>query len=545
MRACQQHNRSLPAKYIRALLLIYGIFNAALYSSLLPLWEGFDEEFHYGYVQYLGAHHRFPVLGPTALSLEINRSIGLLPMSYIMIRNVRLKGVRTFDQYFALDSATRHSLYNEALSIPTDLRLSESAQYYTNYEVHHAPLAYLLMAIPDSLMSRVPLPRRVWIVRLLASMACVWLMFRGMWALGVEAGLDERFTAVLAFLMFSCQMFWATVAHIGNDWLAVPLAVWLIVWALRRNAVWLAVILGLGLLSKAYFLVFVPLYLLAAIFWYRKRDLLTLFAIPAILAGPWYSRNLMLYGNLSGRVEESNGVTTAGALQSLVSIPWLKSIPFMARGAFWMGNSSFTDFSISTMNTVLLLLVIALVLYVKSLYPGEADRRSLWSARLRSSRVFTPALGRDAFLWAPVVLFCGAMIYVTGSSYSFTKGEATAASPWYLQAVMPMLLCMAMLGCRRSGRLGRWIAMGSAVLWGYILAATYVAKLIPLYGGFTGGRSTLRDLGAWYLSDWSRTSDILNTTAMVPAAVLLTLLATLLTILSATVVALLRNRASF
>ena len=516
----------MTARHIRALLVIYGILNAALYSSLLPLWEGFDEEFHYGYVQYLGAHHRLPVLGPTALSLEINKSIGLLPMSYIMIRNVHLKNVRTFDQYFALDSATRHSLYGEAQSIPTDLRLSESAEYYTNYEVHQAPLPYLLMAIPDSLMSHVPLPRRVWIVRLLASMACVLLMFRGMWALGAEAGLNEAFTAILVFLMFSCQMFWATVAHIGNDWLAVPLAVWLIVWALRRNAVWLAVILGLGLLSKAYFLVFVPLYLVAAIAWYRKgaipaRGLAGLVAIPAALAGPWYLRNLLLYGNITARVEETNGVTAAGALKSLLSIPWLKSIPFMARGAFWMGNSSFTDFSILTMNTLLLLLAIALVLYVRK------------GVRMR-----------DVFLWSPVVLFCAAMVYVTGSSYTFTKGEATAASPWYVQAVMAPLLCLAMLGCQKSGRLGRWIAMASVALWGYILAATYVAKLIPLYGGFSGGRSTLRDLGAWYLSDWSRTSDILSTTAMVPWAVLVTLLAILLAVLAATMAALLARGAA-
>lgn len=517
------HNRSLPGKYTRLLLLVYGLLNAALYSSLLPLWEGFDEEFHYGYVQYLGAHHRFPVLGPTALSLEINRTIGLLPMSYVMIENLHLKGVRTFDQYFALPGDARHALYREAQSVPADLRLSESAEYYTNYEVHHAPLAYLLMAIPDTLMSPVPLPRRVWILRLLASAACVLLMFRGMLALGAESGLNGAFTAVVIFLTFSCQMFWATVAHIGNDWLAVPLAVWLLVFAMRRNVVWCAAMLGLGLLSKAYFLVFMPLYVLAALVWYRKRDWPVLFAIPTILAGPWYVRNLMLYGNLSGRVEETSGVTTLGALQALVSIPWLKSIPFMARGAFWMGNSSFTDFSVSTMNTLLLLLAIALALYVLQ------------------SRAHKQAVGRDVFLWAPLILFCGAMIYVTGSSYSFTKGAATAASPWYLQAVMTPLLCLAMLGCQRSGRVGRWIAMASVVLWGYILATTYVAKLFPLYGGFGGGRSTLRDIARWYLSDWPRTSDILNTSAMAPASLLVFLLVMVLAALVANIAAIVHN----
>jgi hypothetical protein len=525
----------LPAKYTRALLLAYGLLNAALYSSLLPLWEGFDEEFHYGYVQYLGVHDRFPVLGKTGLSEEINRSLDLLPMSFVMVENLHLKGVRTFDQYFALDSPARRQLHDQAQQIPPDLRLQENARYYGNYEVHHAPLAYLLMTIPDTLLSHLPLPRRVWIVRLLASLACVLLMFRGTLALAQEAGLAEVYAATLVFLIFSCQMFWATVAHIGNDWLAVPLAVWTLVWALRchrrpstRNAHWLAVILALGLLSKAYFLVFVPLFLLAVFAWYRQRSLsrrglAALLGVPALLAGPWYLRNLLVYGNLSGRIEESSGVTIGSALSSLASIPWLKSLPFMARGAFWMGNASFSDFSVRTMNALLLLLAIGLFLYCRTV--------------ARQPRRFN-----DVFLWAPVLLFCAAMIYVTGSSYTYTKGFATAASPWYLQAVMAPLLCMALLGCQRSGKIGRWLARACIVLWGYILAATYVAKLFPLYGGFAGGRSTLRDIAHWYLTGWTRTSDILSATAMLTAPSLLALLAILLATLLCAIVVLCFDR---
>ena len=528
-------------KYTRPLLLLYGLVNAALYSSLLPLWEGFDEEFHYGYVQYLEAHARFPVLGQTGLSQEINQSIGLLPMSYVMIENLHLRGVRTFDQYFALQPGQRSELYAQALRIPSALRNHESTEYCQNYEVHHAPLAYLLMAVPDSLLRRLPLPHRVWLLRLLVSFACVLLMFGGTFALAREAGLDGTYSVFLLFLIFSCQMFWAAIAHIDNDWLAVPLAVWLIVWALRchrqpstRDTVWLGIIMGLGLLSKAYFLVFVPLLLLAAIVWYRQgrlrpNGLALLLAIPLLLSGPWYARNLLLYGNLSGRLEESEGVTVAAALRSLASIPWLKSFPFMARGAFWMGNSSFTDFSVRTMDTLLALLAIALILYAGT-YAGTAARQ-----RPRSAEVF---------LWAPVLLFCAAMIYVTGSSYAFTKGLATAASPWYLQAVMIPLLAVAMLGCQRAGRVGRWVAILSVVLWGYILAATYVAKLFPLYGGFGGGRSTLRDIFHWYFTDWPHAAGILSTTAMVPAAFLMTLLVLLLATLLATLAATLDSHRS-
>jgi hypothetical protein len=41
----------------------------------------------------------------------------------------------------------------------------------------------------------------------------------------------------------------------------------------------------------------------------------------------------------------------------------------------------------------------------------------------------------------------------------------------------------------------------------------------------------------WYVSDWPRTSDILSTTAMVPAPVLLTLLAMVLAALLAVMAA--------
>lgn len=519
--------------YIRALLLIYGLMNAVLYVSLLPLWEGIDEEFHYGYVQYLGAHHAFPVLGQTGLSNDINATLVLLPMSYLMIANLHLQdtqGVRTFEQFAALDSSTRHELRAAAERIPSELRLRESDQYSTNYEAQHAPLAYFLMAVPNELMQRVSLPRRVWILRLLLSVACVLLMFRGMESLGREIGLDQGFVAALEFLTFSCQMFWATVAHVDNDWLAVPLAVWLIIRALRchrerstRSALWFGGIFSAGLLTKAYFLVFGPLYVLAALLWHRRgklsgRGLMVLFLVPAILAGPWYVRNLILYGDVSGHVEATNGVTTGGALRALLSIPWLKTIPFMARGAFWMGNASFNDFSVSTMNLLLLLLGIAL---------------ALWTMRR--------GLRRDLFLWAPVAAFWVAVIYAIGSLYMYSKGALTITGPWYLQAVMTPLLCMALLGCQRSGRLGRWTSSATVVLWGYILAATYVAKLMPLYGGFPGARSSLRELTHWYLSDWPRTSDILNTVALAPATVLVTLLATLLVTLLAAMTAVLRK----
>ena len=65
--------RGLTQKYRSCfwLILLFAITNAVLYSCLLPLWEGFDEPAHYGYVAYLDIHHRFPIVNRTAVSNEM------------------------------------------------------------------------------------------------------------------------------------------------------------------------------------------------------------------------------------------------------------------------------------------------------------------------------------------------------------------------------------------------------------------------------------------------------------------------------------------
>ncbi|MGE5644977.1 MAG: hypothetical protein ACM336_04210 [Acidobacteriota bacterium] len=35
------------------MLAAFAVLSAVLYSALLPLWEGFDEPFHFAYVQYV------------------------------------------------------------------------------------------------------------------------------------------------------------------------------------------------------------------------------------------------------------------------------------------------------------------------------------------------------------------------------------------------------------------------------------------------------------------------------------------------------------
>lgn len=72
----------------RGLIFAYAALNLIAYSMLLPLWEGFDEPFHFGYVQILANRVGFPDPRTSALSDEVASSLLLAPASLSVQRNL-------------------------------------------------------------------------------------------------------------------------------------------------------------------------------------------------------------------------------------------------------------------------------------------------------------------------------------------------------------------------------------------------------------------------------------------------------------------------
>src|ERR1700676_5219037 len=72
----------------RVLLIAYILVNAALYSVLLPLWEGFDEPFHFAYVQQLANGQGLPDARTARLSREVGASLLLAPASQAVQQNL-------------------------------------------------------------------------------------------------------------------------------------------------------------------------------------------------------------------------------------------------------------------------------------------------------------------------------------------------------------------------------------------------------------------------------------------------------------------------
>lgn len=485
-------------------LVLYGLLNAVLYSGLLPLWEGFDEPFHYGYVQSLSSHARLPTLDRTLLSDEIWASLKLAPASQVVGRN--LPGLTTFSEYFQLEKSERWRRRAELEDLPPALRFSSSVGG-GNYEAQQAPLAYLLLAVPDRIWADTPLPRRVLRLRLISAMAAVIAVSLCTFRLGAALKLPPQFQHAALFLILSTQMFYAATAHIANDWLAIPLVGFLLLAAIAfyekpgpRTSLALALALSAGLLAKAYFLVFVP-FATALVLWFALRRRVGLKCVAVflllvgVLSGPWYVRNWMLYGSLSGLQEAVVGIRGSTLLASFAAVPWPAALMASCRSSLWLANNTFSTFSRTTLDVMLALLAVAGLLYLRSAVknrPAPAER----------------------FLIGGCLAHSAVLVYSIAVFFVLSKDLTQGAPPWYTQALFPPLFCLLFCGLARSGLAGRVITTLMLGLWTYVIAATWLVKLIPLYGGYAPARARFSALLDWYVRDWARLRDILATTSM-------------------------------
>src|ERR1051326_1025998 len=210
----------IPAsRNLRLAVLLFGAINAVLYAGLTPLWEGFDEPFHYAYLQQIWKTRSLPVQKRTCLPEEVWQSFAFAPASHVVKRNLPM--VTTFEDYFRLPATERLSRRRQLEQL--DSHLAEVDSSCPNYESQQAPLAYILLAPINQLWARTPLPSRVFRLRLvcalISSLATGLLVQRIANSLALKE--IHQFTAV--FLVYASQMFYVTTAHVANDWLALPL----------------------------------------------------------------------------------------------------------------------------------------------------------------------------------------------------------------------------------------------------------------------------------------------------------------------------------
>ena len=346
------------------------------------------------------------------------------------------------------------------------------------------------MAPFDALLSPARLPVRIFILRLLASVGSTLILYFAVVRLCGALDLRALFTTPALFCVFLTQTLWASIAHVGNDALAIPLTV-LFLGSLVRIAklqqrkpgefVFLSGVLAAGLVTKAYFIAFVPVF--GALFASKRiRRTLTIptaatsVALPILIAGPWYARNLMLYRSLSGSQESVSGVGFAQAISAIPKINWVSSALSFSRWSLWTGDWSFISFSKPTLSIELLLIAVGLAIYLRRCRGIAAN---------------------EHWLGAACLCFLLGLIYQTCVTFVSSNGASKFPEPWYAQGVVVCIWVLAFKGFQSGGRPGRLLAGLSCALSAWVGLMTYVSKL-PLFYGTGSSRSTMHNILAFW-----------------------------------------------
>jgi hypothetical protein len=405
--------------------------------------------------------------------------------------------VTTYEEWFGLEAADRARLRGQLERLRPGTGCASVGP--SNYEAQQAPLAYALLAVPDYVLMRLPLIERIWWLRLLCAIAASISTALAAFRLARQLKLREEFAAAAVFVVLSWQMFYAATAHITNDWLAIPLAVLLVsaaidVWERPgfRSAAALALTLSAGLLTKAYFLSFVPLTvgLVAWLLWKRRLRWTGAAGFAGLLlatAAPWYARNAALYGNLSGMQLTVRHGSLGELASAALRLPWGSLVLPTARGSLWTGNNSFIGLMLAAIAAAAVLYVVG----ARRNPPSVAERIAL----------------------AAMACFAAGLAYSAVASFAYGTGGSVIIYPWHTQPLVPILLCVLFLGLGRGRLPGRIVGIAFVCLWAYVISATYVAKLLPLYSGYAG-RAQVASILRWYLGSFSAVREALENTAM-------------------------------
>jgi 4-amino-4-deoxy-L-arabinose transferase-like glycosyltransferase len=342
----------------RLLLVLWLCFvlRGIFYCVAFPVWEGFDEPSHFAFIQYVSSHRGLPVAS-TPVSREVEASLHLLPLSWEQRLHVIAPPIFTEDSYWRLPPQTRAEMQRrvQQVSVAEERALASAP---TMYEAQQAPLYYWLMSVPVRLAEHWGLPARVMLLRIL-SLLVASLIVPIAYATAIRVlGRWDQAIGVVAVLVCMPELM-IDICRVGNDSLSVLLFSLLTLLLVRAvepgGSRWFGaagVVLGLGLLTKAYFLVAIPVFIIVAVYAAVherpsragvKKHAAAGLVLATAISFFWYWRNLALTRSLSG--EENDAAAAHGGLThtlaSIAHVKWLGGVTSVLVSHIWFGGWSF------------------------------------------------------------------------------------------------------------------------------------------------------------------------------------------------------------
>ena len=340
--------RLSPHALARFAILAF-LLRGAFYCVEQPLWEGFDEWAHFGYVEHLARYGRLPARSEPA-SGPLQRSLELAPLPAAAVGNS--PSLLTHDAWWRVPAEERRRREQELRGLHAS-GAPPAPGAPPIYEAQQPPLYYLLLAMPYLGVRGAPLVTQVFVLRLaslLIAAAGLWICYRLFRAVPA----CRRAAAPLVLLLALWPGLAIEESRIANDTLSLAMGATFLLATfrvLRRDAGtrdWLlaGAALGLALLTKGYFLALIPVLPLAAVG--RRKNLpqcLAALATAFLIGGWWYLRAWLATGTISGEILDSAaaGYGLAGRLAAIPHINWLRVLDTAATTHIWPGGWSFLN----------------------------------------------------------------------------------------------------------------------------------------------------------------------------------------------------------
>jgi 4-amino-4-deoxy-L-arabinose transferase-like glycosyltransferase len=460
-------------------VVLWACFLARLlfYSAMLPLWEGYDEWAHFSVVRQMAVGGHLLVSREAPIPRDVEASLQLAPVPW-ELRSLPPPAV-TQDEYWKLAPEERTRRQSALRTMPASWGSEDGTGALQAYEALQPPLYYWIAAPLLWILRASGLLAQVLALRFFSSLLAsltVPLVF----LVGLEVWDDRRLALASAAIVAVMPGLALDVARVGNDSLAVPLftlLTWLAVKAVRRGmdlhrAAAIGLVLGLGLLTKVYFLTAIPA--LLAMGWLGRRRLPDLvrvlpeIAIAIVVAGWWYVRNLRTTGTLSG-LSEALMLRHMGAFEMVrkaTAIDWWKAVDSIFFSHLYFGGWS----SLTVRSWMYHIFYIGIVAAAIGVF------------RL----VRRPAI---AALLAVYLSFWLGQLYNVVMLY-LSKG-LPGSMGWYLYAVVgaEVTLCVAGLRGLLPRRVSAWIPATGATLFALLDLYTLHAVAIPYYAGIVRHRA--------------------------------------------------------
>lgn len=496
----------LHANRIVILLWACFIIRGLFYCVAVPLWEGFDEPAHFAYVQYVALGRGFLVQPKTRPSLEVERSIELVPMPWTLRSDPPPH--ETYESYWRLPVEQRRSREHKLDALPHSLGVQESLRF-VDIESQQPPLSYWLMAAAYAMVAGFAIPARALILRvfnlLLASVAIpgAWVVARRVFgtnsaapALRLEAEGAAAATAAVIALMPEIMF---DAARVANSGLAIALYSLLVVLGVRivdgnsRSVPWMGLVLGLGLITKAFFLTAVPAVavVLAWAVWNRRtqlRSAVIALGLAIAASGWWYARNLRLTGSFSGVIQDValRDMPLAKRLARIPDVSWLRALDSTFLSHIWFGGWSFLQLRAWMYHFIAILAGLALLGLAVAVLRRVPERRHLF------------------VLAAVYSFFCLGIAYHVLLTF-LANGFASSAG-WYLCAVVVPETVLLAVGLRTLvwGTVRRHVVGGVAFTVAMLDLYGMLFVAVPYYTGLIVHKPS----GSLPAFHWVRIADI-------------------------------------